>query len=173
MVTQDILPVLGRANVAAVFCLIVGGKMSWISSILSGTPDEAQLIQATARTLLYYISPALFLLLYFVLPSPYGKLATPTWNKLLGPSIPARWAWFWFELPNLLWAAATTWNHMQIHPSTGREEESLACNYILFGVFVIHYIRRALLYPMQLSPRASPSSLGVVLNAMAYTTVNG
>ena len=57
--------------------------------LLSGTADEAAWIDAVACTLLYYISPLLFVLLYFVLPSPYGKLATPAWNKLLGPRIPA------------------------------------------------------------------------------------
>lgn len=154
--------------------------MSWISSlILSGTPAEAHLIQSIAQALLYYISPMLFALLYFVLPSPYGKLATPSWNQRLGPALPACWAWFLFELPNLLWAVVTAWKHGQAQQRSlpALEEASspsLVCNYILFGFFVVHYIRRALLYPLQLSSsRASPTPLGVTLNAMAYTTVNG
>ena len=160
--------------------------MSWISLILSGTPAEAHLIQSIAQALLYYISPLLFALLYFVLPSPYGKLATPSWNQRLGPALPACWAWFLFELPNLLWAVVTAWKHGQAQQrslsvpllegaSSSPSPSSLpVCSYILFGFFVVHYIRRALLYPLQLSSsRASPTSLGVTLNAMAYTTVNG
>ena len=145
-----------------------------IALILSGTSAEADMIEAVASALLYYISPFLFVLLYFVLPSPYGKLATPAWDKVLGPSLPAKWAWFLFELPNLIWAVVTAWQHYtQQQDGSEDASSSLTCNYILYAFFVLHYIRRDLIYPLQLSPRASPTPAGVILNAMAYTTVNG
>lgn len=148
-------------------------SLSFLSLLLSGTPQEAQLVESTARVILYYLSPALFVLLYVCLPSPYGKLATPTWNQRLGPSLPARWAWFLFEVPNLLWAAVILWKHVQQQTAQQRQDSSLVCNYILYAFFVVHYLRRTLWYPLQMSPRATPTSLGVVLNALAYTTVNG
>ena len=146
---------------------------SWLPLLLSGTDREAELIHGTAKAILYYVSPILFVLLYYVLPSPYGKLATPRWNQLLGPTIPARLAWFLFELPNLIWATATLWDCYFRRKLETDDSPPGICGLLLFGFFVIHYIRRTLWYPWKMSPSATPSSAGVVLNALAYTIVNG
>lgn len=150
----------------------------WYSLILSGKPEEGAWIDATATTLLYYISPLLFVLLYFVLPSPYGKLMTPQWQSVLGPAVPAPVAWFLFELPNLLWVGATVWNHRYhraaaVSPSGMTTNDNRTCSYILLGFFIVHYIRRALVYPWRMSSRARPVPFGVILNAVAYTSING
>jgi len=169
----------------------MGASRTWFTLILSGTAEEAELIHNIANSLLYYISPILFVLLYFVLPSPYGKLNTSHWKNLLGPGIPSRWAWFLFEVPNLLWVVATLWKHRRhsltlqkqqtnislIMTATDKEVDdddvSFIGNYILLGFFTLHYLRRTLWYPYRMSPHAKPVPSGVVLSAMSYTSVNG
>lgn len=157
------------------------------SIILAGSRDEAEFIDSTARIVLYYVSPIIFLILYGLVPSPYGKLATSSkWQAWLGPSLPARWAWFLFELPNLAWATVIAYNHLKNHVLLSaaaaanddnkkfrNDETTLVGNYILFGVFVVHYIRRTLWYPWQMSSKVKPVQLGILLSALAYTTING
>ena len=153
----------------------------WFPLILSGTADEAELIHNMASTLLCYISPVIFVLLYAVLPSPSGKLTTSCWGNILGPVVPARWAWFLFEVPNLLWVVATVWVHhltsqqsSSATPTTGENDNSLVGNYILLGLFTLHYLRRTIWYPWRMmSSQAKPVPLAVILSAVSYTSVNG
>jgi hypothetical protein len=157
----------GSSEESCILC----NTMSWRSVLLAGTAEEAALIDQTARFILCYLSPFLFLILYAVVPSPYGKLITPTWQKILGPSLPAPLAWLLFELPNLAWAGVILTRHVV---STSLDGTSLSpSNYLLVGFFVVHYIRRALWYPLQMSPGAKAVPLGVVINALVYTSLNG
>jgi steroid 5-alpha-reductase len=146
--------------------------MSWRSIPLSGTAEEEALIDQTARFILCYLSPFLFVVLYAVVPSPYGKLITPTWQRIMGPALPAPLAWFLFELPNLAWAGIVVARHLVSAKSLDNTSQS-PCNYLLVAFFVIHYFRRTIWYPLQMSSRAKAVPLGVVVNALAYTSVNG
>eukprot|EP00977_Amphora_coffeiformis_P012168 scaffold2992_cov214-Amphora_coffeaeformis.AAC.50 len=160
-------------------------SQTWFKLILSGTAQEAELIHNTASTLFYYVSPILFVLLNYMLPSPYGKLTTSRWGSILGPVVPARLAWFLFEVPNLLWVVATVWKHYlgsqqeqssstTLTTMTGGEDSSLVGNYILLGFFTLHYLRRTIWYPWRMmSLQAKPVPLGIILSAMSYTSVNG
>ena len=141
-------------------------------TLLSGTPTEAAVIQSMAHSVLYYISPLLFVGLYCVVPSPYGKLATPQWDQWLGPTLPARVGWCLFESPNLAWAMVVLRQHIRTTNSQPIHAD-MVCNYVLYAFFVVHYLRRTLWYPWKMSPRATPTSLGVIASAMAYTVVNG
>lgn len=149
--------------------------------LLSGSPQEAAWIDQISSAILYYVSPAIFLVLFFLIPSPYGKLETPLSRTVLGSfTLPARLSWCVFEMPNLIWAIAvvvmlaSSPRHSITQQQQLLHQQLKAPNYILFGLFVIHYLRRALWYPwIIMSPRAKPVPLAVFLSAISYTTVNG
>jgi hypothetical protein len=101
----------------------------------------------------------------FVIPSLWGKtLATDQKQWWLGPLLPARISWFVFESPNLVWSYIC-WQQ--------RRADLSAANVLLLVLFVLHYLRRAILYPVTMSPQTKPMPAAVVLSAFCYCNFNG
>lgn len=125
-------------------------------------PDqELALIDSICDGLAVY-SVAVFVVLYWFIPSPWGKSLQSAW--WMGPHLPARWSWFLFESPNLIWCAIA-WRY-------GRADLPLP-NLLLFLLFLGHYIRRDIVYPLKMSPKTKPIPLVTVLAAISFCCVNG
>jgi len=45
--------------------------------------------------------------------------------------------------------------------------------WLLLGLFGLHYLQRAVLYPLRMSPNTTPMPLTVVLAACCFTFFNG
>jgi protein-S-isoprenylcysteine O-methyltransferase Ste14 len=118
--------------------------------------------QDTFYTLLYIwsgLAVATFVLLLFV-TAPYGRHTTNKW----GPTLPNRWGWFIMEIPVLVVFA---WFFF-----TGDREQS-APDYIIFGLFAIHYIRRIFIYPFQMHENGKRMPLVIVFMAIFFNIANG
>jgi 3-oxo-5-alpha-steroid 4-dehydrogenase 1 len=109
------------------------------------------------------LSPVVVLLLTVTKTPTYGKLYQPA-NPLFGPLLSARVCWFFFEIPNLLWVIHACW--------TRNKEIFGVPNKILLVLFTIHYLNRAILYPLLVSTN-SKFPLGLIFFTVLYTTVNG
>jgi 3-oxo-5-alpha-steroid 4-dehydrogenase 1 len=110
------------------------------------------------------ISLPIFLTLYFVLPAPWGKTLSDKHQWFLGPLLPARISWFIFESPNLVWSYVC-WRQ--------RRDDVGAMNIFLFSLFVLHYIRRAVIYPIMMSSNTKRMPTVIVLSALCYCCCNG
>lgn len=96
--------------------------------------------------------------------APYGRYSTA---KGWGPLLPAKFCWFMMESPNLFIPMA-----VYLHYATPRCSSNYSNN-ILMCMFVMHYINRAILYPLRMARDASPMPLTVALLAFFFTSWNG
>lgn len=96
--------------------------------------------------------------------APYGRYSAA---KGWGPLIPARFAWFMMECPNLIIPPA-----VYIHYSTPECAHNYS-NSILMSLFVMHYVNRTILYPLRMPKGTSPMPLSVALMAFFFTSWNG
>jgi hypothetical protein len=93
------------------------------------------------------------------------RFARMTSNTNIGV-VADRLAWFLMESPNL-WIAVIVYSLT----GGGNVKTSLA-NQILLGCFAVHYIHRAVIFPMRL-PKSAPMPITVMLLALFYCTWNG
>jgi 3-oxo-5-alpha-steroid 4-dehydrogenase 1 len=136
--------------------------------------------------LLLLASIPTYLITRYVITAPFGRHvstsnASPWWY---GPKINARISWFLFECPNLFWS----W-HLCYHRLNGSMlfldgDESLvvkirsgeivvSTNALLVGLFTLHYVNRAIIYPLRMHRSSQPVPLVVILSAVAFTALNG
>lgn len=101
-----------------------------------------------------------WLVFCFQYVAPWGK----TISYSFGPLLPARISWFFFESPNLMWSYLCWWNCQHQLPVS---------NLLLLILFSMHYVQRAVLYPMRMSPNTTPMPLTVVVVAFCFTSFNG
>jgi hypothetical protein len=79
--------------------------------------------------------------------APYGRYST---SKGWGPLIPARFAWFIMECPNLIIPMV-----VYLHYGTSECAQNYS-NSILMSLFIMHYINRTILYPLRMPRDTSP-----------------
>jgi hypothetical protein len=132
---------------------------------------------------LLVISIPTFLVLLGVISAPYGKHSSPSSsqkNRVWGPTLNARLAWFLFESPNLLWSILcfyhkdekVFWSLSSSDPHSS--SFTLSANPILFILFVIHYIHRCIVYPsLRMNPQSQPVNMTVILSAFFFCCWNG
>jgi len=96
--------------------------------------------------------------------APYGRYSTA---KGWGPLLPAKFCWFMMESPNLFIPMA-----VYLHYATPRCSSNYSNN-ILMCMFVMHYINRAIIYPLRMARDASPMPLTVAVLAFVFTCWNG
>ena len=96
--------------------------------------------------------------------APYGRYSTA---KGWGPLIPAKTAWFFMESPNL-WVPGIIYVHF-----SSASCASNPYNNRLIVMFLIHYINRAVLYPLRMPRDANPMPISVSLMAFLYCIWNG
>lgn len=109
-----------------------------------------------------------------------------------GPMLPSKWSWMFFECPNLIWAVVSYYQFYH-GPSSGSDTVPVtasitssssfyssssssyvrlaAPNSILLLWFFLHYLHRAVIYPLNMSNQ-SKFPMGLTLMAFCYTSVN-
>jgi protein-S-isoprenylcysteine O-methyltransferase Ste14 len=100
-----------------------------------------------------------FFLLLFI-SAPYGRHVRPGW----GPTLDARTLWVVMEAPSPICFAIVYFmsdNATAIIPS------------ILFGMYMLHYVYRAFVYPFRMRGGHKPKPLLTGVLAFAFNTANG
>ncbi|KAL7563618.1 hypothetical protein ACA910_013359 [Epithemia clementina (nom. ined.)] len=163
--------------------------------------NEERIIQRIAWFQILASIP-IFVILYWFIPSPYGKLlpnnssssssiksssssksrGNPTLvGWLLGPQFPAKWSWMLFESPNLIWALTCwyCWWRQRRDEHQDKDEEIplptaiMLPNFILYAFFTLHYLQRGIYYPLCMSQTSKPVPLLVIVAALAFCSGNG
>jgi hypothetical protein len=106
----------------------------------------------------FALAPIVFVRLWLV-PAPYGRFA----GGARGPSLPARWGWLAMESPALAGMVALF--------ATGRHRES-AVAAVFLAIWLAHYLRRGLFYPLRLPDATRPMPLLVVAAGFLFQLVN-
>ncbi len=92
--------------------------------------------------------------------APYGRHARAGW----GPALPARLGWVLMESPAPLFFAA-------VYACGSRRAE--AAPLVLLGLWQLHYVQRAFIYPLRMRAGGAPMPVSVVLMAIAFNLLNG
>lgn len=96
----------------------------------------------------------------FFVDAPYGRRSRAGW----GPGIPNRLAWFLMEAVVLVAFSATL----------GARGWSLtAPTWVMAGLFTLHYVNRALIYPWRTRTKGKTMPLATMLLSMGFNSVNG
>jgi len=104
------------------------------------------------------LAGVVFLLLRFI-SAPYGRHARRGW----GPALPCSWGWVVMESP-AVWIFAGCY---ALAPG------SLSTVQLVFlGLWLAHYLHRALIYPLRLRGRGNPIVLSVVLMGFIFNIFN-
>jgi len=117
---------------------------------------------AATATWLFALTAVLTFPVLFFLAAPYGKLYTPSWGRAL----PGCLSWFVQEGLSpvfLLLAYAHTSSVCATPPSPAATP--------FIALWCLHYLNRAVVYPLRRS--MGPTTLSVVLAAVAFNVVNG
>lgn len=85
----------------------------------------------------------------------YGRLS----HSFLSIQVDPRFGWFFFEVPNLLWACYFIF----------LKGEGVTLPYLLF---IVHYINRDIIYPLSLKT-TTKVPLEIMLSAFSFTFANG
>lgn len=98
------------------------------------------------------------IVLFRVAP-PFGRHASERWGPMLG----TRLGWVLMELPSLLIMGAFLARGMPWDGSYA---------WVLFALWIAHYIHRTLVYPLRIRPAATRMPLLIVACAIAFNVVN-
>lgn len=107
----------------------------------------------------FILAGIVFILLFFI-HAPYGRFLRGGW----GPSLPAKWAWFWQELP----AFATILTLFLVHDGW-----TSPIHWVFLLIWQAHYFHRTFIYPFQFGSGAKPYPLLLVLFAVLFNLMNG
>jgi 3-oxo-5-alpha-steroid 4-dehydrogenase 1 len=125
--------------------------------------DEKQLHEQLCRSIIY-ISPLVFVACH-LLKAPWGKTETEKW--WVRPVLPPRLSWFVFESPSLVWALVGGYH-------SSRDDNNMsAVNIFALSLFILHYIQRAIVYPLLMSKTGKRLPLLMAASAFGYCSING
>ncbi len=92
--------------------------------------------------------------------APYGRHSSLQW----GPTISNKWGWFWMEVPALLIFPLIT--------VLGPREKDLL-SWILIGLWSIHYINRAFIFPFRIKTKGKKMPLFIAASGLLFNIING
>ena len=140
------------------------------------------------QLLLFSSLPTYFITRY-IITAPFGrrvssKTSTPWWY---GPKLNARISWFLFECPNLFWSWYWCWYRcdksilfLDANDSPANkffqinsDEIVMSTNALLVGLFTLHYVNRAIIYPLRMNKSSQPVPMVVIASAVMFTALNG
>jgi len=101
-----------------------------------------------------------FIALFFI-PAHYGRFYNEK-NSFL--TLPNKIAWLIEEIPNLIVSSYYIFNYAQ-------EQNKNWINFLIIGFFVVHYIHRALIFPLNVA-NTKKMPLEIIFLAFAFTSVN-
>lgn len=108
-----------------------------------------------------------------IIVAPFGRHVPPKNHWWLGPKFNARWSWFLFECPNLIWSWYYSCILYQHQSSTKSGKCIVSTNVVLLCIFTLHYINRDIIYPLRMNPNSQQVPLLVTVAAGCITTWNG
>jgi hypothetical protein len=171
--------------------LHVSISMDRITNILSDLDSSRSFVQVSSVLMAGTGAITFFTLLH--LAAPYGRynkdaLSMGSWI----PKIPARLAWVIMELPNL-WVTVLVvlLNFSRLHLGDGASNAdavgdaeaspsaTVECcmasvvNRVLLGAFLAHYVHRAVVFPLLMSPDSAPMPAHVMFLALLFCVWNG
>ena len=129
-----------------------------------------------------------YLITRYVIVAPFGRHTNQKYRWWFGPKFNARISWFLFECPNLIWVwyCYMYWHDPDIlfldserhtiiltEETEGSHHLQISTNIILLSLFTIHYINRALIYPLRMNCKSQKVPLVVTSFAGLITTSNG
>lgn len=128
-----------------------------------------------------------YLLLRYIIIAPFGRHVSKQTNRWwFGPLLNAKLSWFLFEVPNLIWVWYCYWywydpnifyldspNQTRRVISIEENNIQISTNAILLSLFTLHYINRAIIYPLQMNINSQRVPLIVSLCAGIITCWNG
>jgi len=97
----------------------------------------------------------------FIQPAPYGRHQTKGW----GPEIPSWVGWILMEAPSPLL--------LTLFIYLGSPPKEAIGSWILWGIWVIHYIHRSLIQPLTNPGGNKPMPLLICFSAIFFNLVNG
>ena len=101
---------------------------------------------------------ASFIALFF-LTAPYGRHTRPGW----GPTVSSRAGWVLMESPSVfLFAAVYAAGDLRAEP----------VSLVLLALWMLHYVRRTLIYPFRLRSAVSPMPLSVIAMGFGFNLLN-
>lgn len=92
--------------------------------------------------------------------APYGRHSSDKW----GPVIDNRLGWIVQELPSMLFLSFFFFNGTLIKSHT---------SYFFWGLWVLHYIYRSIIFPLRTKTTGKKIPLLIVLSAIGFNFVNG
>lgn len=105
------------------------------------------------------VAVIIFIVLLFV-TAPYGRHSKRTW----GLTIPDRLGWFMMEIPGpVIYLLLVI---------TGNGPKTLTV-WVITGLYLAHYLNRAIIYPLRIRTRGKEMPLAVALMAILFNLVNG
>jgi steroid 5-alpha reductase family enzyme len=110
-----------------------------------------------------YIWTGLALLVFPIMlkiSAPYGRHTRPGW----GPMLPNRWGWFWMEIPALV--------VFSVFFLIGPNRQNVV-TWLFFGLWVLHYANRSLVYPLRIRHSSKGMPLVIVVLAFTFNSING
>jgi hypothetical protein len=102
-----------------------------------------------------------FLLFFLRITPPFGRHTRTDW----GPLIPNAFGWFIMEIPSLicLWAS-----YLYFHT-----ESTPGYSIVPMGLWSLHYINRALIYPIRLKNKKQKMPLVIASSSIFFNLING
>ena len=92
--------------------------------------------------------------------APYGRHTRPGW----GPLIDNKLGWMIYESPALI--LICSFYFLGDAPKTNAV-------WIMFSLFVLHYINRTIIFPLRIRTKGKKVPLGIVFSALIFNLVNG
>lgn len=163
---------------------------------MPATEEQVQLHTLLSQLFLLSSLPT-FLVTRYVIVAPFGRHVpdkkqgggrggTPKYRWWFGPTINAPLSWMLFESPNLIWAfyCYRYWCDANIFSlespdatqqvisfESGRVQ--ISTNAALLLLFALHYVNRAIVYPLRMNPTSHQVPLLVTVCASLVTVWNG
>lgn len=121
----------------------------------------------------------------YVIIAPFGRHVQDEDGKKYrwwyGPQFDAKLSWFLFECPNLCWAwycyfsvrDPYVMNDVTRMVSVDNNQLQISTNTVLLALFTLHYINRAILYPLRMNSNIHRVPLIITISACNVTILNG
>ena len=130
-----------------------------------------------------------YLLLRYIIIAPFGRHVTTKQTWWFGPLLNAKLSWFLFEVPNLIWVGYCYYywcdpdifyldsppdqHKRKVISIEGDNNIQISTNFILLLLFTLHYINRAVIYPLRMNKNSQRVPLIISLCAGIITCWNG
>mmetsp|Transcript_3124 Transcript_3124/g.6883 ORF Transcript_3124/g.6883 Transcript_3124/m.6883 type:complete len:321 (-) Transcript_3124:241-1203(-) len=162
------------------------------------TNEQVQLHTLLSQLILVASLPTYIVTRYLIV-APFGRhvpkqqhdkqKGQSKYHWWFGPSFNARMSWFLFESPNLIWSLYCCWYWCDPNifflddPSETSQKRTaislennhlqISTNVILMSLFALHYINRAIIYPLRMNSNSQKVPLLVTVSASLITIWNG